>query len=38
MPKVEEFNHVYDKRWSAKRRKRLPCASETMNLGILDHF
>jgi hypothetical protein len=45
MPKVEEFNpskasgsndHIYNKRWSATRRLR--CASETIILGILDHF
>ena len=38
MPKVEEFYHFYNKRWSAARRKRLGCASETIILGILDHF
>ena len=47
MPKVEEFNplratgsndHIYNKRLSVKRRKRLRCKSETIILGILDHF
>jgi hypothetical protein len=38
MPKVEEFNHIYNYRWSATRRKRLRCASETITLGILAHF
>jgi hypothetical protein len=51
MPKVEEFNHIYNKRWSATRRtrrahaaqaralrERVRCASETIILGILDHF
>jgi hypothetical protein len=35
MPKVEEFYHIYNKRWSATRRKRLRCASDTIILGIL---
>jgi len=44
MPKVEEF---YNKRWSAcgahaaqarALRERLRCASDTIILGILDHF
>jgi len=38
MPKVEEFNHIYNKRLSATQRRRLRCASETIILGILDHF
>jgi hypothetical protein len=38
MPKIEEFYHTYSKRWSVTRRKRLRCASETIILGILDHF
>jgi hypothetical protein len=29
MPKIKEFYHIYNKRWSA---------SETINLGILAHF
>jgi hypothetical protein len=29
---------LYNKRWSATRRKRLRCASETITLGILAHF
>jgi hypothetical protein len=44
MPKFAEFylsrasgsnDHIYNKRWSATRRKRLRCASETITLGIL---
>jgi hypothetical protein len=38
MPKVEEFYHIYNKRWSATRRKRLRCEREITILGILDHF
>jgi hypothetical protein len=38
MPKIEEFYHIYNKRWSATRRKRLRCASDTITLGILAHF
>jgi hypothetical protein len=38
MPKVEEFNHIYNKRLSATQRRRLRCASETIILGILDHL
>jgi hypothetical protein len=38
MPKIEEFYHIYYKRGSATRRKRLRGASETIILGILDHF
>jgi len=38
MPKVVEFYHLNNERWSAKRGKRLRCASETIILGILDHF
>jgi hypothetical protein len=38
MPKVEEFYHFFNKRWSATRRKRLRCASETTILGILAHL
>jgi len=29
MPKIEEFYH-FKKRWSATRRKRLRCASDTI--------
>ena len=28
-------DHIYNKRWSATRRKRLPCTSGTITLGIL---
>jgi hypothetical protein len=38
MPKVEEFYHINNKRWSATRRKRLRCACDTITLGILAHF
>ena len=38
MPKVEEFYHIYNKSWSATRRKRLRCASETIILGIFIRF
>jgi len=39
MPKIiGEFYHIYNKRWSATRRKRLRCASDTITLGILAHF
>jgi hypothetical protein len=42
MPKVEEFYHIYNKKMERHaahtQRKRLRCASETIILGILDHF
>jgi hypothetical protein len=38
MPKIEEFYSIYNKRWSATRRKRLRCMGDTITLGTLAHF
>jgi hypothetical protein len=38
MPKVDEFYHIDNKRWSAAQRKRLRSANDAIILGILDHF
>jgi hypothetical protein len=38
MPKIEEFCHIYNKRMERHAAHTLRCASETITLGILDHF